>query len=245
MTLSGHLRELRRRVVVCVIVFFVCAVVFLAFSDRIVTVLTDMGTVYGYVYVYLSPQELLMQYLRVSVVAALCVSLPVILYEIWAFARPGLTRRENLTVVFGLLFGLICFVIGVIFAYEIILPFMLYFLINLGDDSVITATISVENYISFLLMVFVIFGCVFEMPVISLLLTRFGILKPKTMIRGRRIAIVVIFILAAVITPPDIFSQVMVAVPMILLYEFSILLCRILYRFTRKRIEKEEEEEKT
>ncbi len=235
MTLTGHLRELRNRIVVCVVVFFVCCLIFLTFSDRIVAMLTDMGTAYGYVYVYLAPQELLMQYLRVTVVASLCVCAPLILYEIWAFARPGLTRKENLTVAFGLLFGLVCFAGGVVFAYRIILPFMLYFLISISSNSVVTASISVESYISFLLMVFVIFGCVFEMPVISLVLTRFGILKPQTMIRGRKVVIVLTFILAALITPPDIFSQVMVAVPMLLLYEISILICRILYHFTGKK----------
>ncbi len=237
MPLTGHLREMRNRIAVCAVVFFVCCLIFLTFSDRIVTVLTDMGIVYGYSYVYLAPQELLMQYLRVTVVAALCVCSPLILYEVWAFARPGLTRRENVSVALGLLFGLICFAVGVIFAYKIILPFMLHFLIGLSANSVVTASISVENYISFLLTVFIIFGCVFEMPVISLLLTRFGILKPQIMAKSRKVAIVLIFILAAVITPPDILSQIMVGIPMIVLYEFSIILCRIMYHFNKRKEE--------
>ncbi len=243
MPLSGHLRELRNRVVICIVALLVCSIVFLNYAEPLVTLFTDMGTQYGYVYVYLAPQELLIQYLRVAVVAAICVCLPLTLYQIWAFARPGLSRTENLTVVVGLVFGLLCFIVGVLFAYKITLPFMLYFLINLGTTGVIEATISVEKYISFVLTVLIIFGCVFEMPMVSLLLTRLGILKPSIMVRGRKIAIVIIFLVAAIITPPDIFSQVMVAVPMILLWELSILLCRILYRWIGKKEAETEQEE--
>ena len=175
-----------------------------------------------------------------SLVAAVCVSLPVILYEIWAFARPGLEKKESVLSILAIFFGLICFVGGVIFAYKLMLPFMLEFLIGIRAGTDITASISVHNYISFLLTIFIIFGMVFELPVASVLLTQLGLIKVEWMKKARKVVVVVIFIVAAIITPPDIVSQIMVAIPMILLYQFSILLCWLLMKFRRKKPEDEE-----
>lgn len=242
MPLSGHLRELRNRILVCVLALFVCCAVFLYYARWFVNRLTDMGKAYGYVYVYLSPQELLIEYFQVTLIASVCVCLPLLLYQLWAFARPGLSKSENLTVVLCLFFGLFCFAGGLYFAYRIILPFMLAFLIGVNSmGSGISASISVQNYINFLLTVFIIFGCIFEMPMVSVVLTRFGILKPQMMRRSRKVVVVVIFFIAAVITPPDVFSQVMVAVPMVALYELSIFLCALITRSRRKKTQEAEE----
>lgn len=235
MPLTGHLTEMRNRVIVCVAVFVAASLIFLSQAERLMSLLTDMGRVHGYVYVFLAPQELLMQYFKVSLIASVCVTLPLILYEIWAFARPGLSRRENFATVFSLVFGLLCFAVGVLFAYKITLPFMLQFLIKLNSTGDIAASISVESYLNFLLTVFIIFGCVFEMPLLSVILSRLGILTPKLMRRIRSGVIVAIFVIAAIITPPDIFSQIMVGIPMVGLYELSILLSAAVCRFVRKK----------
>lgn len=242
MALSGHLKELRNRLMVCVACLVVVFTVCLYFAADIVKLLTDIGRSYGYRYVYLSPQELLMEHFGVSLVAAVCVTLPVILYQVWAFVRPGLKARENVLSVLAMGFGLVCFAGGVYFAYRLMLPFMLEFLIGIKEGSGIAASISVHNYISFLLTIFVIFGIVFELPVVSVLLTQLGLVKVEWMKKARKVVIVIIFLIAAVITPPDIVSQVMVAVPMMLLYQFSIILCWVLMKFRRKKPETEEEE---
>ena len=243
MALSGHLKELRNRLMVCVgclvVVFTVC----LYFAADIVKLLTDIGKAYGYRYVYLSPQELLMEHFGVSLVAAICVTLPVILFQLWAFVRPGLKTRENVLYVLAMCFGLVCFAGGVYFAYKLMLPFMLEFLIGIKAGSGIAASISVHNYIAFLLTIFVIFGIVFELPVVSVLLTQLGLVKVEWMKKARKVVIVIIFFVAAVITPPDIVSQIMVAVPMMLLYQFSIFLCWGLMKFRRKKPEDEDEDE--
>lgn len=235
MPLTGHLTEMRNRLIACVVVFIAASLIFLSQAERLMSLLTDMGRAYGYVYVFLAPQELLMQYFKVSLIASVCITLPLILYEVWAFARPGLSRRENFATVFALVFGLLCFAAGVLFAYKITLPFMLQFLIKLNTTGDIAASISVESYINFLLTVFIIFGCVFEMPLLSVILSRLGILTPKLMRKIRSGVIVAIFVIAAIITPPDIFSQVMVAIPMVGLYELSILLSAAVCRFVRKK----------
>lgn len=242
MSVTGHLRELRNRLVICLVCLVVSFLVGLHFAPDLVEFMTDIGKGYGYTYVYISPQELLMQYFSVAMLAGVCITLPVILYHIWAFVQPGLRKNENALFLSALFFGLICFVIGILFAYKIMLPFMLHFLIDISAGSDITASISVQNYMGFLLTIFMIFGIVFELPVVSVLLTQMGLLKIEWMRKGTRVIIVVIFFVSAVITPPDIVSQIMVAIPMIGLYELSIVISAVLLKLKRKRKTAENEE---
>lgn len=235
MTLSGHLRELRNRVLICVACLIVSFLVALHFAPQLIDLLTGIGKAYGYTYVYIAPQELLMQYFSIALLTGLCVTLPLILYHVWAFVQPGLKKNENVLFLSAMFFGLVCFVLGVVFAYKIMLPFMLYFLIDISRGSGITASVSVQNYLTFLLTIFMIFGIVFELPVVSVLLTQMGLLKVTWMRRGRRFIIVLIFLVAALITPPDIVSQVMVAIPMVGLYELSIIISAVLLHLRRKK----------
>ncbi|MCQ2442699.1 MAG: twin-arginine translocase subunit TatC [Oscillospiraceae bacterium] len=236
MPLTGHLKELRNRILICVIPFAVLTAVFIPIADKFLKVLTDMGTDYGYQYVYLSPQELLIEYLRIAVLGAIICCVPIILFQIWSFAQPGLEKGEKRMFGFSMLFGLLCFCLGILFAYKITLPFMLNFLIGLSNSTV-SAAISIEKYTSFLLTVFMIFGIIFEMPLLSVVLTNLGLIQPDLLKKVRKPAIVVSFILAALITPPDIFSQVMVALPIILLYQVSIWLSSAFYHLRKKKEE--------
>lgn len=230
MTLTGHLKELRNRLLICALVFVVGTVYFLTISDKLVNVLTAMAMDSGYTFVFLAPQEKLMQYFRLSLLAAVLVVIPVALYQVYAFAKPGLKKSERFFFGLVLVFGLILFCIGVLFAYVVTLPFMLNFLVTLEGTEYITASISIESYINFCLTIFIIFGCVFEMPLVTIILSRMGIANPDIMKKGRGIAIVFIFFIAAVITPPDPVSQVMVALPMCLLYFISIFLSGVFYK---------------
>ena len=227
MSVSGHLKELRNRILVCVILLFVAFGVGLTFAPHIITYLTNMGEAYNYVFVYIAPQELLLVYLNAALIGALVVCFPVIAYEVYAFCSPGLKKKERFFIIGSLLAGTLFFVIGVAFARYISLPFVLRFLIQFTGEVDVSASISIQQYIGFLMTVFVVFGLVFELPVISVLLTGLGLIKAEWLVRGRKIMIVVIFVMAAIITPPDVVSQVMVAVPMIGLFELSILLSRL------------------
>lgn len=226
MSLSGHLRELRNRILICVILLLAVFTLCLSFAPRIVTMLTDMGKHFDYVYVYIAPQELFLVYMNVALVGAVVVCFPVLAYQIYAFCSPGLSAKERTYISGALIAGAVCFLLGVAFAYFISLPFMLRFLIQFTGEVDVSASISIQSYVSFLLTVFVIFGLVFELPVVSVLLTGLGIVRAEWLVKGRKIMIVVIFVLAAIITPPDIVSQIMVAVPMLGLYELSIVLSR-------------------
>ena len=202
MSLSGHLRELRNRILVVLAVFVVGVVVCFSSAPPIVELLTGLGEDFGYQFVYIRPQELLMVYFTISLLGAFVLSLPVTAYEIF---------------------------------YFITVPFMLRFLISFSSDVAVTASISIQEYMSFLLMVFTIFGVIFELPVLSVILTALGVVRPSWLVKARRPMIVAIFFVAAIITPPDIVSQIMVAIPIIALYEFSILLSRLVYKAKRKK----------
>ena len=237
MSVSGHLKELRNRIAVCLIVLLVAFFAGLSYADEITELLLSLGTQYEYEFVYISPQELLLEYFSIALIAAVCITLPLILYQVYAFMSPGLRKNENRFFRIAMVAGLICFVGGVFFAYKVMLPFMLSFLIGVGEGTDITASISVQNYISFLMTVFICFGFIFELPVVSVLLTQLGLLKSAWMKKGRRVMIVVIFIVAAFITPPDVVSQIMVAIPILFLYELSIILCTVVEKTKKKKPE--------
>ncbi len=230
MSLSGHLKELRNRIIVCVIAMIATFLIGLNYSPRLVDLLTDLGTVHGYEFVALEPAELLMQYFGVAFLIAVILTLPLLIFQIWAFIRPGLKKNENKIFLLVITFGLFCFILGILFAYRIMLPFMLRFLINVGKDSVVTSSISIARYLTFLFTIFIIFGVVFEMPVVTVALTQLGLLRVSWLKKARKVVIIIIFLISAFITPPDVVSQIMVSVPMILLYQLSIMISTFIDR---------------
>ena len=167
MSLSGHLKELRNRVAVCLVLLLVAFGACLSVAPKLVTLLTEQGDRYAYQYVYIAPQELLLVYMNVALIGALILCAPVIAFEIYAFCRPGLEKRTRIYTVGALLAGALFFAGGAAFAYFISLPFMLRFLIQFSFEVSVAASISINEYVSFLLTVFVIFGLVFELPVES------------------------------------------------------------------------------
>ena len=214
-----------------------------AYADRLIDLLTAMGQGF-YTFVSIAPQEKLMQYFRVSLLAAVVVTVPVALYQVYAFAKPGLKKSETFFLKLVILLGLALFVVGVMFAYKLMMPFMLRFLsTGIEGADYIQTTTSIESYVSLCLTMFIIFGCVFEMPLVTIILSKMGIANPEILKKGRGVAIVLIFFIAAVVTPPDIVSQCMVAIPMVLLSLVSIFLSGIFYKPRSEDSDDEEEEE--
>lgn len=230
MNLRGHLKELRNRIIISLLSLVIGFALIFHYAPEIIQFLTNMGAGVGYQFVYISAQELFLQYMKVGFIGALCLASPVIIYQIARFIAPGLKKSENIVMMFSIIFGFVFFIVGVVFALKITVPFMLDFFYKINTDSNIASSISIENYIGMLTTVFLIFGIVFELPVITVILTQMGFLRPEWMVKGRPAAIVLIFVLGAVITPPDIISQCLLAGPMIVLYQLSIYLCMIFRR---------------
>ena len=243
MSVSGHLKELRNRILVVVVLLFAAFTGCLAIAPQLITYLTDMGQAYNYVFVYIAPQELLLVYLNAALIGALVVCFPVVAYEVYAFCSPGLKSKERTFFIGSLFAGTAFFVLGVAFARFISLPFVLRFLIQFTGQVDVSASISIQQYIGFLMTVFVVFGLVDELPVVSVLLTGLGLIQYEWLKKGRKIMIVIIFVTAAIITPPDVVSQVMVAIPMIGLYELSIFLSKLVGKRRKARLEDQDEDE--
>ena len=224
MTVTGHLKELRSRLFKSVLVFLVLSVICFAFIQHFVDAVLALSPEFEFV--YLSPSELLTSYMKLSLILGLAFASPVILWEVWAFVRPGLTKREAGSIRSAVFAGFGFFLLGMAFCYFLILPLTLQFLYNFNGSLDITANISFSYYMNFILGMLVAFGAVFEMPVLSYLLSRLGVLKPQGLVKARKYAILVVFLVAAIITPPDVVSQIMTAVPMLGLYELSILVSR-------------------
>jgi sec-independent protein translocase protein TatC len=174
----------------------------------------------------LKPMTFFFISLQIAFLGGLVIALPVVFYQIWQFVAPGLLKREKRMMIPIVLLSVVCFSIGALIAYWIVLPLGLRFFLALEPPDM-TSQWAVDEYISFVLRLIFGFGVVFEMPVLALFFSRIGLLTPEFMRRVRRYAIIAIFILGAFFTPPDPLSQMLMALPLLLLYEISIWVCKI------------------
>jgi sec-independent protein translocase protein TatC len=231
MSMVGHLSELRRRLIYCVIVVIACIIA--AFVLKRYTFALLMHPLQGTTVEKLATLgvgEALMQVLKVSIYSGLLVSLPFILYQFWAFVMPALYSHARRNVFLYTVFTTLLFVGGVVFAYLLALPVGLRFLIGYGGDT-FNQILQAERYLSFVSMLLLAFGLVFELPLVMLLLAWARVVDHTKMRKVRRYAIVVEAIVAMVITPSqDPFSMVLMLVPLILLYEAGIMLARLVSR---------------
>ncbi len=232
LTIVEHLTELRNRIITMVVVFIVAVLVSYNFSEILVkdmiTLVPDLNLV------FISPAELLMSYIKIAVVMGLTVSAPFLILQIWLYISPGLEKKERRTIVAALMFGAIFFVIGAVFAYVMVLPLMIKFFVGFKIEGIMEM-ISFASYLALVLNTVITFGLIFEMPSIMMILTRLGIVKVSFLKKNRKYMILAIFIVAAVLTPPDVISQTLLALPMLLLFEIGIILSSITARRKKKR----------
>lgn len=240
LTIIDHLADLRKRLIIIVAVNLVAAFALLQFVEPISQYLLVLNP--GMQLVYLDPSELFIVYVQLALLAAVILCSPITIYQIWAFVGKALYRKEKAYVLLSLFFGLFFFVGGVLFAYFIAVPMTLDFFVQIKNAAV-SPMISVQSYFSFINTILFSFGLIFEMPVLSFLLSKLGILKPNFLTKKRGLLIVLIFIVAAIITPPDVISQVLLGVPMVLLMELSILVCKAVYRTKQSKEADEEAQE--
>ncbi len=234
MGLVEHLAELRKRLVKCAIILIVSFFMCFNFSHIVVEVLVEIAISHGYEIIYIAPTELFMQYVKIALIGGISISAPFIAYQLWRFIKPGLTKREGKLISRSLFCGFVCFAFGVIFSYVTIFPFTSSFFININKSQLITANISIANYITFVLTSLITFGIIFEVPVVLSMLTSLGLINPEMLVKSRKIIIVAIFVVSAIITPPDVISQMIIAGPMILIFEISITISKFIYKSKKK-----------
>jgi len=225
MPFLDHLEELRWRLFKAIISVFILMLVCWGFSDYLLEILRYPGTqiIPPLKMQVLKVQTVFMTKLEIALVGGIILGLPVIIYQVWQFVAPGLIKNEKKFLPIVIFATIACFLIGGLFAYFIIIPFALQFFMDLAPAD-IENNIALDFYIGFLLRIIIVFGVVFELPIVSIILTKMGILTPQFMRKYRRYALVIAFILGAILTPPDPSTQIMLAIPIILLYEVSIFL---------------------
>ena len=229
--LTAHLQELRKRLIFSIIAIGVGFVLCYAFADHIFNILaaplTNELMPKGGSLIFTSVAEAFFAYMKVALIAGIIVTSPFVVYQVWAFVAPGLYQKEKRYAVPFVLGSTLFFALGVLFGYYVAIPVGFKFLLGYATD-VIKPMPSMKEYLSFSLKFLLACGLVFEFPVILVLLSRIGIIDAKMLARQRKYALLLIFIFAAVVTPsPDLISQVLMAVPLVGLYELSILLSKI------------------
>ncbi|MEI8175374.1 MAG: twin-arginine translocase subunit TatC [Candidatus Omnitrophota bacterium] len=222
MSFLGHLEEFRRRLIVCLIALLVGILIVSPYSSRILAFLKrPAGDSLGKL-AYFAPAEAFSAYFMIAFFGGLILAMPVILYQVWAFFSPAISAKIRRYAIGFVAAGSLSFAGGCVFAYSMLLPAALKFLLTIGKDD-LEPVISVSKYISFALSIIFCTGLVFEMPVVSLILARGGMLDHRFMRRKFKYAVLLIFIVAAIITPtPDVFNMTLLALPMLGLYEVSI-----------------------
>jgi len=237
MPFLDHLEELRWRLVKSIVIVIVCAIGVYFFAEQVLAFLIapynaaapqlDSGAAQRLI--FLSPTGGFMVRIKISIFSGILLGLPVIFYQIWQFVVPGLLGKEKKLVPVVAFFSTLCFLTGALFCYLVVLRFGLRFLLSF-ETSDLVATISVNEYLGFITMLILVFGLIFELPILALFLTKIGLLTPAFMRHYRRHGIVGMVILSAVVTPPDVFTQLLLAGPLILLYEISILISAAVYK---------------
>ena len=233
MPFTGHLVELRTRLLVCIItVIVVFFLFFFVFGRQLFHVMTlpldaaartlDPPVDPTKIKIALRPVSMFLTSAIVSLLAAVALTMPVLIYELWMFVAPGLKRRERKVIFPILSFGAFFFAAGVAFAYFVVLRFVLRFLLKYTIDYGVAARWNIGDLVKFEAVMLLVFGIAFEMPLVIVGLTRVGIITPEALAKKRRHVIVILFIAGALLTPPDIISQICLAIPMVILFELSI-----------------------
>ena len=231
MSVLEHIAELRLRLLISAGALLVAAIVCFANIELIRQLLTY--PLEELQLIFLSPPEAFMANLRLALLSGLVIASPVILYEISAFIFPGLLRGEKILYILVLMGMVLLFAGGIIFAYIVVFPFTLRFFLQFASVE-LEPRFTVSEYISFIFSFHLAFGVVFQLPLLTWALGKIGLLSSAFLKQHRKIALLIMLVLSAIITPPDIISQVVMVLPLALLYEVGIIMVILSERKKRK-----------
>ena len=220
-----HLEELRRRMLYCALSVVLLSVLSYIFSGRILAFLTQ----YVNRLTFISPQEAFLAHVKISLLSGAVLSAPVILFNALRFVWKALKKKERSVFFVTLAASLVLFAGGALFAFYVALPTALKFLLGFASER-IRPFITVSNYILFCAFLILAFAATFEIPLFVVLLTRLGLINAGVLRQKRKYVVVALFVLAAILTPPDVVTQLLLVVPLLVLFEISILLSAVMGR---------------
>ena len=224
MTLIAHIRELRTRLYRAAVCIFLGVCLCWGFSDKIFDFIRAPAVKFlpGGGLFFTAPLDKFMAHLNLSIVVGLIISAPFWLYQLWKFISPALYKNEKKVISGFVFFGTVQFLMGVAFCYYVVLPGAIEFLFNFGGD-IDKPMITIKEYIGFFTQMAVMFGLTFEIPVVLTFLGYLGIISQKFLIEYRRYSIVINAVIAAIAAPPDTYSMILLMVPLVIMYEISII----------------------
>ena len=227
LSITEHLLELRSRLIKSVIALCVCIGISIPLAHYVFDILKSRAP--GIDLVFIDVTEMLGTYMKVVFYCGIALSLPYLIYQLVRFLSPAMTDKEKRYLYFSMPLVVLLFVAGVCFAYFIFLPPTLNILLHFGGD-IARPMIDVSSYVSVLVRLLLAVGLVFEMPLVITLLAKLGVVSPQKLAKGRKWAVLAAFVLGAVITPTvDPVNQTLIAAPIIVLYELSIWLAKLVY----------------
>lgn len=220
-----HLEELRTRLIrAALFLVFTCVVAF-QYMDHIMPIVIKPA---GHL-VFTAPTDAFNAYVTMSIISGFIITSPYLCFEIWAFIRNGLTPNERRLVYFFAPLSLVLFLSGVGFAFFVAVPMAYQFLMSFSSDALV-AMVTIDKYMTFVGQMVIAFGAAFQLPLILAFLAKIGVATPAFLIHMRRYSYLIIFIFAAILTPPDVMSQILLAVPLIVLYELGIVLMKMVIK---------------
>lgn len=227
MTLMQHFAELRRRILWCALIFVFAFCLGWVISPYVELFLTSplLNVWADAALLYTGISDGLMIQFSLATLVSLIITVPVLLWHVWAYVAPGLHKNEKQFLVPIFLLSPILFMIGAAFAFYILFPFVFKFFLELNESMYVPTVFmpAVTGYLAFSIGLLKVFGIAFQLPLVLVCLNRVGVLSKESVIKSRRYVIIAVFIVAAMLTPPDIVSQVLLALPMLFLFEISIL----------------------
>lgn len=232
--ITEHLAELRKRLVICFAAVGIGFIVSYNFSSQLFTILTlplfdvlpDKNSM-----IFTGLTEGFFTYLKISLIAGTMLAMPVIFYQVWAFISPGLYAHEKKYILPFTVLSVVFFAGGVLFGYFVIFPFAFRFFLSFNTEN-ITALPAMKEYLSFSIKLLLSFGVAFELPIFIVFLNKLGLITLEMLTKNRKYVIIGVFVVSAILTPPDVLTQILMAIPLMLLYEIGIMGVRL---FGKKR----------
>lgn len=234
-TLVEHLSELRKRLIIIAIVFIVSLAIGFGIASDILTLIKSQPTAVNVEWNVFGFTDGIMIYFKCALILGILITLPIALHQIWLFVKPGLSDEEAKGTYLFIPASFLLFVAGISFSYFILFPMMLNFMSDINQSIGATETYGMNQYFSFMFNLVLPVGIVFEMPVVVMFLTKLGIVTPMSLRKMRKVAYFALVVVGVLISPPDFLSDILIIIPLFVLFEISIFVSSWTLRRAKKR----------
>lgn len=242
-TLVEHLTELRKRLIVIAVAFVLSLGIGFGIATKILNFIKMQPTAMNVDWNVFGFTDGIMIYFKCALLLAILITLPIAMHQIWVFVKPGLSESEAKGTFIFIPASFFLFLAGVSFSYFIMFPMMLNFMSDINQSIGATETYGMNQYFTFLFNLVIPVGIVFEMPIVIMFLTKLGIVSPASLRKMRKIAYFVLVVIGVLISPPDFISDILIIVPLFVLFEFSIIISSVTLKRTNRRLAAAEAQE--